>query len=242
MAIMILSTITKKFLHQYHGWERISCCHRCPVVTYKSRSRGLSEGQNKRRLANTTTSSSSSKTSPTATATTATTATTKVTQKNNDKIQNIAQSLSSVTKVNNTWNSGQNDTFFSTSLSNAGLIIMGIAYMNNDMENFRLAAVGSLTMSMIAQYQLKESYLFRWNALFWGINVAWILIAKSNLDGQEKWTEDLKEVSNLLLRDQGNFLSQKQVRELFRRGQKETWNRGDIIAASKAEGFPCKEL
>jgi biotin-(acetyl-CoA carboxylase) ligase len=114
---------------------------------------------------------------------------------------------------------------------------MGIAYMNEDMANFRLVAFGSLAMSMVAQHKLKQSFLFRWNALFLGINMAWIL--KSHLHVQEEiMTEDIQEAYNLL-QEQGNFLSQNQARELFLRGQKQTWKRGDFLTS---EGFPCKEL
>mmetsp|Transcript_5310 Transcript_5310/g.10114 ORF Transcript_5310/g.10114 Transcript_5310/m.10114 type:complete len:228 (+) Transcript_5310:60-743(+) len=208
LALLASSSNIKMQSLLRHRWHGSLCWHRNPALNCKSTKGPISSREKRLTTSSSTSSCSSSKKKLSSSSTTSTTtnnnAINTVTNHNTIKINKTFDQLSTISKVKETFDhSGKNDTM-SIIFSNAGLTFMGIAYiMNTEMPDFRLAAVGSLTMSMIAQYRLQQSFLFRWNVLFWGINVAWIV--KSHLDAQEVgMTEDMQVVHNLL-QDQGEF-------------------------------------
>lgn len=125
-------------------------------------------------------------------------------------------------------------TDMSAIYSHMGMAFMGISYMNPDIYFLRLTAIGSLATSMISQHRLKQSALFRWNALFIGINAAWILSSYY----EETLSEEYQQVYTLL-QEKGDMISQEDFKKLFKAAKREVRNRGDVLMS---EGFACKEM
>jgi hypothetical protein len=117
---------------------------------------------------------------------------------------------------------------------NAGLVLMGFTYINQDIFYLRLTAISSLVMSMLSQHKLKQTALFRWNALFMGINAAWIMASFY----KESLSDELQQVC-ILLHERGDMISQEDLKKLFKSAKRDVRNRGDPLMS---EGFACKEM
>ena len=148
-------------------------------------------------------------------------------------LKKVTQPVETPKPINKT-SSNNPQIDMSTFFSHMGLALMGISYMNQDIFFLRLTAIGSLATSMISQYRLRQSGLFRWNALFIGINAAWIL----STFYEQTLSEELQKVYTLL-QEKGDMISQEDFKKLFKAAKREVRNRGDALMS---EGFACKEM
>ena len=126
-------------------------------------------------------------------------------------------------------------------LANMGLVFCGISYLNDDMTYLRLTALTGFSLSMLSQYKLKQIHtsLFRWNATFIGINMAWLMLHTiPSLLKDDSLPDEMEKVSEII-KSRSDVISREKLKKLFQVGKRETKEQGDVLLS---EGYDSKQM
>lgn len=126
-------------------------------------------------------------------------------------------------------------------LANMGLVFCGISYLNDDMTYLRLTALTGFSLSMLSQYKLKQIHtsLFRWNATFIGINMAWLIFYTfPSLLKDDSLPDEMEKVSEII-KSRSDVFSREKLKKLFQVGKRETKEQGDVLLS---EGYDSKQM
>lgn len=138
---------------------------------------------------------------------------------------------------------GSGDRSLSTSeiLANMGLAFCGISYLNDDMTYLRLTALTGFSLSMLSQYRLNQmnTSLFRWNATFLGINIAWLILHTfPSLLKDDSLPDEMEKVSEII-KSRSDVFGREKLKKLFEVGKRETKEQGDVLLS---EGYDSKQM
>ena len=126
------------------------------------------------------------------------------------------------------------NTSISTLCGHSAFVIMGVAYLTKDIFYLRIAALSSISLTMIFQYYRPQPLMIplRWNALFWSINTVMATLLWLERKEAEDMPDDMVHIFT-----KGEFdergMSKVEFLRFFHLGKKEKRKKGDLL---KEEG------